>query len=434
MRKLSLTASVAGAVFLAFVRLASAEPGDVPTAVLGLEALEGVPEAVAAEITDALRQRIAATRGYQLVQGKDLVEVKLVFSCPDEAPACMSQAGRSMGANKLIFGNVKRVAGDYAITLKLLDVARVTVESWAAETVPKKRAETAVYRSLAPGWLATLTGKSAGGSLHVRANVNGAAVSLDGTRVGVTGADAVAINDVAPGHHEVSVEKSGYTTTKQEFNLAAGQSLPLSLALSPLSVELGASQTSGPPVVVQRPSSGAGDDGGEDVPADDGSSRTLSRVGFWVAVVGTVAAAGMALKFGNDIRQINTELDPFRRFECSTSQTGYCDKSGAAADPITDAKTKSFVNTKTDEGNRAQTLQWVCVGLLPPFAIAGAYFLYKGYLEGDGSKDGGARTSSSAGKRGARASRSTQSIGDLGLRIFPSASASAGGIIAEFDF
>src|SRR3954471_14315480 len=196
MKKLSLTASVAGVVLLVAARMASAEPGDVPTAVLGLEALEGVPDAVAAEITDALRQRIAGTRGYQLVQGKDLVEVKLVFSCPDEAPACMSQAGKSMGAVKLIFGNVKRVGSDYAITLKLLDVNRVTVESWAAETVPKKRAETSVYRSLAPAWLATLTGKSTGGSLQVRANVTGAAVSLDGTRVGVTGSDAVVIPDV----------------------------------------------------------------------------------------------------------------------------------------------------------------------------------------------------------------------------------------------
>ena len=46
------------------------------------------------------------------------------------------------------------------------------------------------------------------------------------------------IPDVAPGRHEVTVEKSGYTTTKQEFTLAAGQSLPLSLTLSPVSVEV----------------------------------------------------------------------------------------------------------------------------------------------------------------------------------------------------
>ena len=90
---------------------------------------------------------------------------------------------------------------------------------------------------MAPAWLAKLSGKG-GGSIQVRANFPGAAVSLDGTQVGTTGANPVVINDVAPGRHEVAVEKSGYTTTKQEFTLAAGQSLPLNLDLSPVSVEV----------------------------------------------------------------------------------------------------------------------------------------------------------------------------------------------------
>ena len=90
---------------------------------------------------------------------------------------------------------------------------------------------------MAPGWLAKLSGKG-GGSIQVRANFPGAAVSLDGTQVGTTGGSPVVINDVAPGRHEVAVEKSGYTTTKQEFTLAAGQSLPLNLTLSPVSVEV----------------------------------------------------------------------------------------------------------------------------------------------------------------------------------------------------
>ena len=43
-------------------------------------------------------------------KARDLVEVKLVFSCPDEAPSCMAQAGKSLGASKLIFGSVKKSA------------------------------------------------------------------------------------------------------------------------------------------------------------------------------------------------------------------------------------------------------------------------------------------------------------------------------------
>src|SRR6185369_10440654 len=167
----------------------AAEGGDnVATAVLGIEPLEGATDAVAAEMTDALRQRVAATKGYALLQGKDLVEVKLVFACPDAAPACMSLAGKSLGADKVIFGNVKKAGNDYQVTLKLLDVSRAVVESFTAETVPKKHSDAAGLRSSAPGWLAKLSGKG-GGSIQVRANFPGAAVSLDGTQVGTTSAN-----------------------------------------------------------------------------------------------------------------------------------------------------------------------------------------------------------------------------------------------------
>jgi hypothetical protein len=390
----------------------AADPGDdAPTAVLGMEALDGAPDAIAAEITDALRQRVAGTKGFQLVQGKDLVEVKLVFSCPDESPACMSQAGKSMGAAKLIFGNVKRAGADYVVSLKLLDVNRGTVETWVSETIPKKKAEPSSFRSLAPAWIAKLLGRgTAGGALQVRANVAGAQVSLDGTNVGVTGTQPVTISDVAPGQHEVTVEKPGYTTTKQEFTLASGQSLPLSLSLSPVSVEVGAPKPETEPVVVRRP-----DENEVPPPAESGSSRSLTRAGFYVAVVGTLASAALALKFGNDVRQINSQLDPYRRFPCS-APSGLCDVHNNPAQPLS-LQDKNIVNSKTNDGNRAQTLQWVFVALAPPFAVAGAYLLYKGYLQATSSEQGSEHASNSHG-----------------LRIFPTASASAGGIIAEFDF
>jgi hypothetical protein len=416
---LSTVLLLAALVVLAAPARAAAEGADTPTAVLGFEALEGAPDNIATEITDALRQRVASTKGYQLVQGKDLVEVKLVFACPDEAPACMSQAGKSMGASKVIFGNVKRAGADYQVTLKLLDVGRAVVETWATEAVPRKRAEPAAFRSLASGWLAKLTGKNAAGSLQIRANVQGAAVSLDGTRVGVTADKPVVITDVSPGRHEVAVEKNGYTTTKQEFSLAAGQSLPLSLALSPLSADVGSAPPAEetPPVLVRKPREAPDSPEGGTETGGSGS-RTSSRVAFWVAVVGTLASAGLGLKFAKDIQQINSDLDQYRRIEvgkpgCSTSPTGLCNIHGDVAEPRT-MQQNSRVNDLTDQGRRDQTLELVFLaGAVPLFAITGGYFLYRGYLAG-GSEEN------------PTASR--------GLRIFPSASASSGGIVTEFDF
>src|ERR1022692_3153728 len=104
------------------LRAVAAETAEIPTVVLGLEAVDGAPDTLAADITDAVRQRVAATKDYQLLQGKDLVEVKLIFACSDEAPTCLSQAGKSLGASKMIFGNVKKTGNDFMVTLKLLDV------------------------------------------------------------------------------------------------------------------------------------------------------------------------------------------------------------------------------------------------------------------------------------------------------------------------
>ena len=373
---------------------------DVPTVVLGIEPIDGAPDAVAAEITDALRQRVAATKGYQLLQGKDLVEVKLVFACPDAAPACMSQAGKSLGADKVIFGNVKKAGNDYQVSLKLLDVSRAVVESFTAETIPKKHADTAGLRSSAPGWLAKLSGKG-GGSIQVRANFPGAAVSLDGTQVGTTGSSPVVIPDVAPGRHEVTVEKSGYTTTKQEFTLAAGQSLPLSLTLSPVSVE------------VPRPEGGKSIEIGGTGEPPSGEGPTLARTGFWIAVVGTVASAGLALKYGLDVRDVNSQLDQYRRFMCpgEPPMSMNCDINARPATPLTDDQ-RAKAHSLTDEGNQDQLLQWVFVGIAGAFAIAGGVLLYKGYLTSEG----------------------TQSASNHGLRLFPTATASSGGIIAEFEF
>jgi hypothetical protein len=310
----------------------------------------------------------------------------------------MSTAGKSLGADKLIFGNVKRAGNDFQLTLKLLDVSRAVVESFTAETVPKKHADASGLRSLAPAWLAKLSGKG-GGSIQVRANFPGAAVSLDGTQVGTTGGSPVVINDVAPGRHEVAVEKSGYTTTKQEFTLAAGQSLPLNLTLSPVSVEVPR-----PEGAVKAHEGGTGEPESEDGP-------TLTRYGFWVALAGTAVSAAFAVKYGLSVRDINSQLDQYRRFPCAGNSGTQCDVNGNPAPGLTtDQLARS--HSLTEQGNQDQLLQWVFVGLTGAFAIAGGVLLYKGFLASEG----------------------TQSASNHGLRLFPTATRSSGGIIAEFEF
>ena len=151
-----------------------------------------------------------------------------------------------------------------------------------------------------------------------------------------------------------TVEKSGYTTTKQEFTLAAGQSLPLSLTLSPVSVE------------VPRPEGGKSIEiGGTGEPperrgADAGPDRVLDR--------GRRAPwrrPALALKFGLDVRDVNSQLDQYRRFMCPRRPTDVDElrhQRRGQRQPLTDdqrAKAHSLTDRRKPEISSCSGFLWV---------------------------------------------------------------------------
>jgi PEGA domain len=365
---------------------------DAGIAVLGLEALDAQDNAVANDISEALRQRVVAGKlGSAQLQGKDMVEIKLIFSCSDDSPACLSQAAKSLGAGELLFGNVKRSGGDLVVTLKLLDATRGAIEGSIAETIPRRKTDPAALRALAGQWLAKLHSKggaAAGATLIIRSNVAGAVITLDGAEAGITTKKGLTLNDLSPGKHEIIAEKTGYGRISQQFSIGAAQALPLTLALQPDGTEIGEGEREG--VAGRAPS-------GRDEPGADDSAHSWMRTSFWVALGATAVSLGLATKYGLDVRRINNDLDQYR------------DKTLSSAD-------QNIVSDKLDQGKRAENRQWIFVGVGSAFAVASGFlFFYKGYL--DKEAGGGSRTSD-----------------NHGLRIFPTADPSSGGIAAEFDF
>ena len=238
------------------------------------------------------------------------------------------------------------------------------------------------------------------GTLVVRSNVAGAVISLDGAEVGVTGRRALSIESVPAGKHEITVAKAGFATTSQEFTLGASQALPLMLTLpggGAQAQEGGGAAAEGEgasEVAASPPRRSANRDEG---PADD-AARTWERRGFWVAMGLAAVSFGVATKYGLDVRSINNDLDHFRNKV-----------------PEQTLETKKMISNQLDQGNRAETRQWVFIGVGTAFAAAGGFLLYKGYLDKEAGS--GPRTSD-----------------NRGLRVFPTANTSAGGIAAEFDF
>ena len=279
---------------------AQAGPDEPATAVLGLETQDVAPR-LADEIADLLRQNVASSHDLRLGAGRDLVELKLVFSCADEGSACMAQAGKSLNVDRLIYGSIKRSGDSYAVWLKLFDVKREKIESWVSETVPRERLAGAALKPIVTRWFYKLRGRGADmGTLRISAEVAGAVVSLDGVPAGATSDKPVVLTEVPAGRHDVTLAKPGYGPTSQTVSIAAGQVLDLKVELreSPS----GALGHGKPVIQLSEAEAGAGNGSERDSQRAPGSAY---RVAFWVSLAAGVASAGGALKFGLDVKNVN---------------------------------------------------------------------------------------------------------------------------------
>jgi hypothetical protein len=372
--KLAWTGAALAAVALAGLSEKSVFAADVPLAVLGIEATEA-PDALAASLTDALRQRVGGTKGYRLVPGRDLVEVKLVFSCPDEAPSCMAQAGKSLGATKLIFGSVKKSIGDrFLVTLKLLDANRGIVDAFVAEEITKAQSTGPAIRGPVQKWFGTLTGQGGAGIIKVRNDVIGASLALDGNPSGTMGTEDFVLSGVSPGKHEVTLTKPGYEQVRKEVTVASGETAQVDLKMTRLPA---ATSTVVPP---PESTGGTRPADTQTVVRDSTGSNTWVKTATWVVFGAGVASIALGVKFGTDVQSINNDLDEFRRFPCSNPPAMLCDSKMQPARPLNKAQV-DYVKAKKDDGQRLELYQYVSYGVGGALLLTSGYLFYKGYVE-----------------------------------------------------
>lgn len=343
---------------------ATARAQDVPVAVLGIEPIEGVPDAVATELTQALRQAVGEIKSRRVVPGKDLMEIKLVFSCPDEAPACMMDAARSLAAGELIYGSVRRAArGRVTITLKLLDTTSGSVERTVTDTLPQPQARGVRPLEQARRWAAELLGDTTPGVMRVRANVPGAVVTLDGVTVGTIGSEPLILSSVSPGRHDIGLVKDGYPPVTQTVQVDPGDTVDVSLSLSGA---VGAIASTG----------------------DRGGPSIALKSATWGFIGAGALGLALAIKFGMDVKSVNEDLDKYRRFPCAGMFGCIGSPTGPEAQmPLTPIEL-AYVQSRKDEGNKAQTLQYVFYGISAACLATGGFLFYHAYVDGprgDGS-------------------------------------------------
>jgi hypothetical protein len=360
----------------------SARAADNSIAVLGIEATDGAPDNVATALTDALRQRASAERGMRLVPGKDLIEVKLIFSCPDEAPSCMADAAKSLGATKLIFGSVKKSLGDsYVVTLKLLDVGRKQIDNWVAEPISRAQATPGAVRGPVQKWFAQLTGQSAMGTIRIKGDVPGTAVALDGAPVGVIGSEELVLGNIPAGRREILASKPGYPPVRREVAVSAGNTSDVSIEMgatgqSPSATISGVGGVTPAPII-----SGGNDVTGLRASAGGPDNRMALKAASWGTLAASAASFGFAIKFAIDVNSINKDLDPFRRFDCNGVMGG-CNNMNQPVPPASQAEV-DYVNALQKEGKRFENYQYIALGIGSAFAIASGVLFYFGYLVED---------------------------------------------------
>jgi hypothetical protein len=370
----------------------AARAADSTMAVLGIEAAEGAPESVAVAVTDALRQRASAERGMRLVAGRELLAIKIMFSCPDEAQSCMADAAKGLGASKLIFGNVKKSGGEgYVVSLKVLDTARRQVDTYLAEPISPAQLTPNGIKGPVNKWFATLMGQSALGTIRVRGDVPGTAIALDGQPIGVIGSEDLVHSNVPAGRREIVASKPGYAPVRREVAVTAGNTTDVAIQMA---------SSSGSPFPTGNPAMGMGDpsmDGGTGIVGDDPTRLSTSlrdpgrgglRLASWSTLVASLTGFGLALKFAIDINNINRELDPYRRYACVSGPNRgevACDRTGMMVLPRIGLDEARFVGELQDEGKRFEGYQYIALGAGSILAVASGVLFYFGYLAEDTS-------------------------------------------------
>src|SRR3954469_23083665 len=123
-------------------------------AVLGVEVtgtIDQTSTAVAHDVTEGLRSK--AKQGvspytYAPNSDRELIDEKVLKNCDSEGPLCMSDIGKDIGTDVLIYGQIAKSGDGYKATLHVLDVRTKTKQKDLDVAIPAGASSDAV-RSIA---------------------------------------------------------------------------------------------------------------------------------------------------------------------------------------------------------------------------------------------------------------------------------------------
>lgn len=355
-----------------------ASAAQVSVGLLGIDGASVEP-GMGQALTDALRKHLPSLPNMRVeMKHQDLSEVKLVFGCTDEKPACMAKVGRSLGVDRLIFGTIRKLpqATTYTVSLKQLNVVDSTIEKYITEAVPTEslRADSPQLNELVGRWLPALLNDTSRGGFRILTEPSGASVQLDGVPLGQT---PLAFGEVEIGAHTVRIEKAGFPPIVRTITVRGGQSDELSINLmNPGEAATNPAPASSPSDkggMLMNKSLSRGLRIGAYVAAGIAGVAAISAIGTWRAYSGAQDAASMQLNPLYDRLLANGTLSQYTNFFGSSQALSTC---ASVATLMGDANYQGYLS----ECRRGNSLASATTGLWVVTGVFGALSLTAGLL------------------------------------------------------
>lgn len=196
-------------------------------AILGVEVtgtIDQMATGVAHDLTEGLRNKAKAGNGpFQLAPNADreMIDEKVLKNCDSEGPLCMSDIGKDIGADVLIYGKLEKTSDGYTARLHVLDVKKKSHEKQIVVQIPGGQSGDAV-RTIAKKAYSDLVG--AGGTLFVKASAESGTVFVDDEQKG-TLVEGAATLTLPEGRYRIAIESPGRRRKEQTVMVAGGETV-----------------------------------------------------------------------------------------------------------------------------------------------------------------------------------------------------------------
>jgi hypothetical protein len=200
--------------------------GEKSFAVLDLKAA-GVDATTAQNLTQILSAELKKVDGATVIGRDDIAAIlqyesnREMLGCSDDN-SCLAELGDALGVERIVVGQVGKVADSYVLSLRLIRTADVAVDNRVTETFRGEEEQLLGAVRIALLRLVGLSPTKPGG-VFVSCSEEGAELFVDGKEQGRL--PRAPVMGLAPGRHEVRVVHDGYYDFRGDVYVGPGETV-----------------------------------------------------------------------------------------------------------------------------------------------------------------------------------------------------------------